>query len=370
MMVLRVLAFLVGVWVVQAVLRSAIRTVVVPRGEQTWLTAKTFLTTRVFYDALARRQRSTEARERAFARYAPTTLLLLAALWALLTVLGFVPLYWAAGAHDLKQCLYLSGSAITTLGIRDPIGPFEAFLSFSEALIGLGLVALLISYLPTIYTLFSRRESDVVELDTRAGSPPTALVMLTRYKSIGWIDRMDETWRDWEKWFSELEESHTSHPALVYFRSQRAFSSWVTCAGAVLDTAAITMAAVDTPPQPQAAVTLRAGFMALGSIASFFGLPIDLQPDPNAPISIYKEEFMLLFDELEAIGLPMKPDREAAWQAFAGWRVNYDQALLGLCALIDAPPTPWSSDRVSSFHRPTLLHPHWRIEPADNPPSW
>ena len=78
-----------------------------------------------------------------------------------------------------------------------------------------------ISYLPTIYTLFGRRETMVVKLDVRAGSPPTALVMLRRFYTIGWLEQMDAEWDQWENWFAELEESHTSHPILVFFRSQR-----------------------------------------------------------------------------------------------------------------------------------------------------
>lgn len=369
-MVARVLAFAVGAWVVVAILRSAIRTVVVPQGEQTFLTRKTFLLLHGVYDLLGRLARTEERHDRTLGRFAPMALLVLAMVWALGVILAYVPLYWSAGAHDLRQCVFLSGSSITTLGVGDPVGPFESVLAFSEALIGLGIVALLISYLPTIYMLFSRREADVVKLDVRAGSPPTALEMLTRYHLIGWTDHLAEAWQDWEQWFAELEESHTSHPALVYFRSQRPDSSWITGAGAVLDTTAISISAIDQPSHPQAAITLRAGFLALTSIAGFFGAPIDRDPAPSDPISIYREEFLLLCDELAAVGLPVKADREQAWRDFAGWRVNYDQALLALCALVDAPPTPWSSDRAGSFHRPTFLRPRWSRDPVDNPRSW
>lgn len=365
----RILAFLVGAYLVQAILRSAIRTVVVPRGEQTKLTNKTFLLMRAVYEFLGRHQRSAEDRDHLMARYAPTSLLVLASFWALGVILAFVPMYWAVGLHSFKECMYISGSSLTTLGVRAPMGPFESALSYAEALIGLGLVALLISYLPTIYTLFSRRETDVVKLDVRAGSPPTALEMLTRYKRISWLEHLDETWADWEHWFALVEESHTSHPALLHFRSQRPNSSWITCAGAVLDCTALSLSLLDVPFQPQAGVTLRSGFMALRSVARYVGVPIDLDPAPNAPISIYREEFMLLCDELAAEGVPLRPDREQAWRDFAGWRVNYDQALVALCALVDAPATPWSADRTERFHPPTLLHPHWRIDPMDMPAS-
>lgn len=367
---LRVLAFGAGVFIVQAVLRSAIRTVVVPQGEQTLITRKTFLFLRSIYEMFGRLQRSSRGRERVLARYAPMALLSLAVFWALGTIVGFVLLYWSLGSHDVREAVYLSGSSITTLGVTPPRGWAESALAFAEALIGLGIVALLISYLPTIYQLFSRREAEVVKLDVRAGSPPTALEMLTRYQRIGWIAELDDTWAGWETWFAELEESHSSHPALVFFRSQRPGSSWITCAGAVLDTAAVSLAVIDAPSGPQAAVTLRAGSMALRTIAGFYGVPVDDNPEPNAPIAIYREEFFLLHDELAKEGLPMRPDKEQAWRDFAGWRVNYDMALVSLCALVGAPPTPWSADRVHRFHRPTFLHPKWRIDPPDTPMSW
>ena len=102
----------------------------------------------------------------------------------------------------------------------------------------------------------------------------------------------------------------------------------------------------------------------------YFGVPIDMNPAPNAPISIYREEFMLLCDDLASVGVPVREDREQAWRDFAGWRVNYDQALVALCALVDAPATPWSSDRIERFHRPTIFRPRWRIDPLDMPSSW
>jgi len=53
--------------------------------------------------------------------------------------------------------------------------------------------------------------------------------------------------------------------------------------------------------------------------------------------------------------VPLKADRDQAWRDFAGWRVNYDLALVELARLTDAPPSPWSSDRPyrrSAWYRP------------------
>jgi hypothetical protein len=370
MIVVRAASFVLGLFIVQAVLRSAIRTVVVPRGEQTILARRTFLFVRFFYDALSARARTAEGSDRIMARYGPTALLALSVVWAAGVIIGFDLMLWAADRHTFHDALFLSGSSITTLGVVPPNGTLESVLIFAEALIGLGIIALLISYLPTIYTMFSQREAEVVKFDVRAGSPPTAIEMLTRYHRIEWIDGLPDEWRRWEQWFAEVEQSHTTHPILVFFRSQRPRSSWITCAGAVLDTMAVTVSALDVPDDPQAEISMRAGFLALRAIANFFGAPIDDDPAPNAPISVYRQEFLLLCEELEARGLPVKEDREQAWHDFAGWRVNYDQALLAICALFAAPPTPWSSDRISHIRKPTFFRTHWRVGPIDNPASW
>ena len=146
-----------------------------------------------------------------------------------------------------------------------------------------------------------------------------------------------------------MEETHTSLAALVFFRSPRPDRSWVTAAGAVLDTAALTLSIVAIPANPRATLCLRAGYLALGAITDFFGLPRHLDPHfPDQPISVTRSEFDEACDRLAKAGLPLQPDRERAWQDFANWRVTYDQPLIRLASLTLAPPAPWSSDRAPS----------------------
>ncbi len=77
---------------------------------------------------------------------------------------------------------------------------------------GSGLVALLISYLPAIYSSFAEREAEVVKLEVRAGSPPSAAEFLIRVHRIRGLDYFQSNWDEWEQWFVELEESHASQP--------------------------------------------------------------------------------------------------------------------------------------------------------------
>ena len=118
-------------------------------------------------------------------------------------------------------------------------------------------------------------------LETRAGTPPSAVALLRRHQLIGWLEDTGPLFSDWEKWFADIEETHTSQGTLVFFRSPLPERSWITAAGAVLDAAALNLAVVDVPWEPRAALCLRAGFLSLRRIADFFRIPYDPTPPPT-----------------------------------------------------------------------------------------
>ena len=148
-------------------------------------------------------------------------------------------------------------------------------------------------------------------------------------------------------------------PALVFFRSPRPENSWITAAGAVLDAAALTLSSVDTPTESSAMLAIRAGFLALRRIADYF--EISYLSDPHFPkesISVSRPDFEAALDRMAGMGVPLKADRDQAWQDFGGWRVNYDRVLLALCSLTMAPVAPWSSDRAPRARLPRLFLRH------------
>ena len=131
-------------------------------------------------------------------------------------------------------------------------------------------------------------------------------------------------------------------PALAFFRSPRADRSWVTAAGAILDSASFVASSITSEKHPEAQLCIRSGYLSLRHIAAFYGLPFNPDPRPDDPISVTIAEFDAVFDRLAAAGAPMVEDRDAGWRSFAGWRVNYDQPLLELASLTIAPEAPWS----------------------------
>jgi hypothetical protein len=178
--------------------------------------------------------------------------------------------------------------------------------------------------------------------------------MILRHHRLARFDAFDAMWDDWERWFADIEETHTSQPSLVFFRSISHDRSWVTAAGVVLDAGALRASALDVPRSPQAELCVRAGYLSLRRIADYFAIPYDPNPAPDDPISIAREEFLAVYDELAAEGVPLHADREQCWRDYAGWRVNYDAVLIALAALTMAPYAAWVSDRSLRRHRPPL----------------
>jgi hypothetical protein len=101
--------------------------------------------------------------------------------------------------------------------------------------------------------------------------------------------------------------------------------------GTFLDAASMSLAVLDHESESSvdAALCVRAGSLAMRDIAEYFNIEVDHDPQPDDPISITREGFNAAYDELAAAGVPVK-DREEAWVSWAGWRVNYDAALVGL----------------------------------------
>ncbi len=355
MAVLRVIAFVVGAATVAATFGSAIRTVILPRGVPAMLARVVFRSMRGLFTLRIGRSASYERRDALMALYAPITLLVLLGVWMALVLSGYLLMFWGLGGRGLREAFELSGSSIFTLGFARSDDVPTAALTFSEALLGLGLLALLITYLPTIYGAFSRREAAVTALEVRAGSPPWAVQLIERYWGVGRIDRVNELWSRWEAWFVEVEESHTSFPSLVFFRSPQPDHSWVTAAGTILDAASMVNAAVAIEHDVEADFCIRAGYLALRRIAGFFDIPYDPDPRPDDPISLTRGEFEQACQRLAVAGVPLKPDRDQAWRDFAGWRVNYDAVLIALAGLTIAPYAPWVSDRSLRAWRPPIV---------------
>jgi hypothetical protein len=263
---------------------------------------------------------------------------------------------WALSQGSAGQAFGASASALTTLGLMSA-GGGASTAAYIEAVLGIGLVALIISYLPSLYAAFSRREALVSKLAMRTGLPPFAPEILRRlWRPAGPQIVLSDTWQAWEDWFVDLSETHTSFPVLAFFRSPQTAKSWITAAGAILDAAALALAAVDAEWGPETGMCLHAGIVSLRHIADFHGISYRSAAGATT-ISVEKHEVIAACQELQGSGVAVVSDLDTAYEVFKTHRAAYDQMLLTLCAYLYAPPAPWSSDKVEAArHRPPIIH--------------
>ncbi len=345
-MIAHVIMFIAGCALVVTAIRSAVRTFVVPRGgTPDRVTRSTFIVMRSLVEIVAG-PASHRGRERALAYFAPLALLTLPVVWLACVLLGYTAIYWALGAGSWTAAITISRLSLLYLGSNVGSIPDGTVIGFSETVVSLLLAAILVSYLPAIYSAFSAREQVVTGIETLAGSPPSPLKLLKRYHLIKGMGHIADEWPKWQSWFEMVEESHTALIPLIFYRSPQPDRSWVTAAGAILDTASLVASTLDRPHDPRAELCIRAGYLCLQRVAAPLGIPFNEDPSPTDPISVSRPEYDAVCDQLAALGIPLKPDRDQTWRDFVGWRVNYDAVLIGLAVLTMAPRGIWSSDRV------------------------
>jgi hypothetical protein len=377
MTVVRLVVGLAAVVGVAAVLASVLRTVVVPRAVPARLARIAFLAVHwLLRGRLRMTGRSDYAtRDRVFALQAPLGLFAQLLTWALLIFLLFAALFWSLTASridgaSISRAVELSGSSMLTLGFDGPRGLARQLAAFADAAVGVTLLALVITYLPTVYGAFSRREALITKLTVRAGAPPSGPSLISSSWKLGRFEQLEEVWNGWEDWFIDLGESHTSFPQLPFFRSPQAHNHWVLASEAVLDGCALLITSCDTPRQARSELCLHAGVHSLIAIADFLGIP-HAPPEPDAQIALPEDRFDRAFEELRALGVPMVGDRAAAWAAFRAMRARYEPLLAVLGRMTDAPRSDWSSwSHDTPRHSPPLLRPRTRhSRPVARPPG-
>ncbi|WP_139924782.1 hypothetical protein [Hymenobacter sp. DG01] len=340
---LKGLALLVGLFLVTVTVLAAIRSFVLPRNESVLLNNWIFTSIRWIFMVMASWGRTYGQRDRIMALYAPVGLVALPIAWLGVVSFGYTAIFWALGEGDLDRCYRISNSSLLTLGSEEPSeGVVATVMSYSEATLGLLLLTLLISYLPTIYQAYSRRELVIARLDLRTGTSSSTVGLIRWVHQTGSISDEKEQWQYWEEWFVEIEESHTSLPILSFFRSPQPGRSWVMAADIILETAALLLSTVDAPRNPHMVLCFKAGCLAINRVSRFFKFEADTkEPEPPSdkePVEDPKyQDFQKACQELQEAGVPLLSDQQAAWHKYQKLRGEYAEAIHYLANLTMAP---------------------------------
>jgi hypothetical protein len=343
--ILQIIVFLLGLGIALTTLFSAIKQTVLPGRKKVRLTRTLFLTTFRLFRFVSVRVPSDELRDAIMAFYAPLSVMLLPLTWAILLIIGFIMMFWGVSEPSLVTAFSLSGAAITTEGFLAPKGTAETMLYIMAGIIGLGIVGLLITFLPTVYSIYSQREEQVTRVASRFGTPPSGVKVLAQTYRVGLAQELDQFWHSWEEWFTVMNETHISNIQVIFYRSAQRGTSWITTAGAILDASALFSSTVDRQDVPWLNFCFQAGCHTLRDIATDVGIPLVSLLASDGSIHVTRAEYAAACEELTSAGLPLKADRDESWRAFVSMRSQYDTSLIALANVVHAPEAPWSSDR-------------------------
>ncbi|HET6461516.1 MAG TPA: ion channel [Syntrophales bacterium] len=280
--------------------------------------------------------------------FGPLSALMLIILWATGLVFGFALMLWASGSTLMMHTgivgfgtyLYLSGTSLFTLGMGDvtPTTSLGRGLIATESGLGLGFLALVISYLPLLNQSFARREMTISLLDSHAGSPPSAMELIRRHIHDGEVDELRQHLHEWERWSAELLESHLSYPLLALFRSHHDNQSWLGSLTTILDTCAFTLAGIEDVCKDQAKFTFAMTRHAIVDIAGIFNRPPTHPEKDRLP----KADLEYLCSTLSEAGL--KLDEAAALEkALTELRSMYEPYVYSLSQYLQITVPPWIS---------------------------
>ncbi len=359
------LALTIGITLLLLVLQDAFEVMLLPRRVQRRLRFVRFYFRQSwqFTASLVGRVPPGARRERLLSIYGPLSMVLLFAIWAVGLIVAGGLIEWslhvgsANHALTLPDALYLSGVTFFTIGYGDvaPHTTIARILAVAEGGMGLGFIAVVISYLPVLYQLFARREAHVILLDGRAGSPPTAGGMILRHARGGDLGQLDAVLREWETWGAELLESQLSYPMLAFYRSQHDNQSWVAALACIMDACALVLVGIEEMPPLQARMTFTMARQVIVQMADSFAM----EPEPfGGGDRLDAAGYAALEQAFVAAGVSWQEGARTR-DTLAALRATYEPLLAGLASFLLVPlpgflPHSDRDDYWSGGHRGTL----------------
>jgi hypothetical protein len=349
--VMNVLEAALGVLVILATLSDVFQSVVTPRPVAGRLRVSRYATRTLWAGSrwLARRMRHPRRREALLGSFGPAIVLVYLLIWLLSLLLGYALLVNALADQirphpaDFATSIYVAGTSIFTIGFGDYVGvtPAARLLSLFAAATGLGVLALVVTFLFSLYGAFQRREVAVVTLEASAGAPPSGVTLLETYAGAGIVDELPALFQRWQEAAAEILDSHLAYPVLAFFRSSHDHDSWISSLGAVMDATTLVLTTIDGSSSPVThgvkgwAKLCRAVLgHCIEDMVIYFRLPDD--HDAGVDLSDYQEAR----ERLALAGYRLRPEDEG-WEAFRRLRAEYAGRINALAIYWASPPAQW-----------------------------
>ncbi len=342
-----------GLIVVVAAFYDLFKSVVLPRPSvnRFIMVRLLFLVSWSMWRWVSRRMTSPARRETWLATFGPSAVIAMFFTWALAFMLGYALILDGLRTQvhppldGFGESLYFSASTIVPLSYGDfvPEGVGARIVVLFESATGVGIAALVITLLFSLYAAFQEREELVVQLDAIAGAPPSGVQLLETVFERGLRDELVKTFDDWRRWSAAVLESHLAYPILLYFRSSHDNEAWLNSFGAVMDAATLVMSTVDEDEEGPARLMFTVGNHLVEDLAWNFRYTSSKEP------LVDREEFEQSVARLKKAGYRVKPPAEA-WPKFSHLRGKYASQLIQMAHRLAIIPAEWIGDRTYAPH--------------------
>lgn len=365
-MAANLLSVLGGLFLIGVALRDVFQGVIVPRAENTALRVSRYVLRGLWriWPRLAEwlYPRDQGGREDFLATFAPFDLVTVLVIWVVMLVFGWGLFFYGLRSQlhpsnlSFDAAVYYAGASLLTIGYGDivAITPLTRIMSLFAAASGLGVLAIVTSFLFAIFGAFQNRERFVVAIGSRAGVPPSGTGLLAVHGYAHMRGDLAQVFRDGQAWAASVMETHLAYPILILFRSSHDYESWVGTLGTLMDAAALVMTALDPQSienpetQGQARIMYNIGRHLVSDFSRYFGFN-GMHPGPG----VDRAEFELACRRLQEAGYGIC-DPQQSWEQFSNLRASYAPHLNRLARWLEIPPVQWVGDR--SIIAPTVPH--------------
>lgn len=394
-------AFVLGVVLFIVVTVSLLRTVVTPRPLRSnysdAITGIVIGGTRL----IARLRRSYAYKDSVLAWGGPLLIIGMLVGWLIGYFVAYSLLIFGASSTDraFSEAARQAGSALFTLGMSGARTDDLVVIEFLAAATGPIVIAMLIGFLPSVYSSYLERERTMASLALIAGDPMWAPEWIVRSQLTGALGDFNAQMVTWAEWATNLRLTHTTYPVLQHVRSPRLTRHYVVTLLGLLDTAAL-LASLSTKVEHRHLFTMllngsqafdslyllfyaprkiRSRIPVLGRLISgsarddytTFAVPAweqqlaavhdasardtahsmgsirigDLVAGESQPIALTREEFEHAVAMIRESGFEIDRHPDEAWAMFRMIRSRYEFPAYVMAERLTAVPAPWSGPR-------------------------
>ena len=393
-------SFVIGVLLLIVVTVSLLRIVVVPRPLRSnfsdAVSGLVIGTTRL----VARTRRSYQGKDSVLSWGGPILIIALLISWLLGYLVAYTFLeYGASTDRTLTQAFRQAGSNLFTLGLGGDHDTTLTVIDFMAAATGPIVIAMLIGFLPAVYSSYLDRERIMAEISVIGGEPIWAPEWLARASVSKTLDSLMTSFPAYADWATNLRMTHCTYPVLFHIRSPRFTRHSITTLLAVLDAANLLASLGPRTPDRRLFLMILNGSQALEIMYVLFfsprswrsRIPIvgrlldpvddtgahiravsawersltavhlasardsargmgawrldDLQAGEDRPTSLTRADFDAAVEMLREAGLPIERDIDEAWAMFRALRTRYEFTSYEMARQLTAVPAPWSGPR-------------------------